>query len=95
MAVHQGAKDDCEMPDARRLIEAVQPSLAGAILTADSLHCQKKSARAIVERGGDYILGLTDNQPNLRAEARRLLENAPPLCPPRPKKPTGALTCVS
>lgn len=42
MAIHRGAKDDCEMPDARRLIDTVQPSLAGAILTADSLHCQKK-----------------------------------------------------
>lgn len=95
MAIHRGAKDDCEMPDARRLIDAVQPSLAGAILTADSLHCQKKTARVIVGRGGDYILGLTENQPNLRAEAARLLQQAPPLCPPQPKKPTDALTCAS
>lgn len=95
MAVHQGAKDDCEMPDARRLLQSIQPSLSGAILTADSLHCQKKTARVIVERGGDYILGLTDNQPTLRAEARRLLEQAPPLCPQRPKKPTAALICGS
>ena len=39
MAIHRGAKDDCEMPDARRLIDAVQPSLAGA-------KCVKPSRRS-------------------------------------------------
>lgn len=77
MVVHQGAKEDCEMPIARELLDKVQPSLARAVVTADALHCQKKTARVIVERGGDYVLGLADNQPNLRAEARRLLENTP------------------
>jgi len=77
MAVHKGAKEDCEMPMARELLKRIQPSLVRAIVTGDALHCQKKTARVIVKRGGDYVLGLADNQPNLRAEAKRLLENTP------------------
>lgn len=90
MAVHQGAKNDCEMPVARELLESVQPSLDNAIVTADALHCQKKTARTIVERGGDYLIALNDNQPGLREHARRQLEAAPPLCPPAPKSATAA-----
>lgn len=87
MAVHQGAKEDCEMPVARRMLEHVEPSLDRAIVTADALHCQKKTARVIAGQGGDYLLGLADNQPKLRDEARRLLGDAPPLCPRREKRP--------
>ena len=90
MAVHQGAKADCEMPVARELLDSVQPSLDNAVVTADALHCQKKTARTIVERGGDYLIALHDNQPGLRAQARRRLEAAPPLCPPVPKSATDA-----
>ena len=45
LAVHQGAKGDCEMPGARELLENVQPSLEGAVLTSDALHCQKHGCR--------------------------------------------------
>lgn len=45
MAVHQGAKEDCEMPVARELLESVQPSLVTAVVTADALHCQKPHHR--------------------------------------------------
>ena len=93
MAVHQGAKGDCEMPGARQLLKSVEPSLEGAVLSADALHCQKKNARTIVGRGGDYLLGLDENQPTLRENARRQLREAPPLCPPASKNATG--TCSS
>ena len=79
MATYQGAKDDCEMPVSRRLLENHQPSLDGAVVTADPLHCQKKTARAVVENGGDYIFGLKDNQPTIAERARQILEGAPPL----------------
>ncbi|NIN40183.1 MAG: DUF4338 domain-containing protein [Gammaproteobacteria bacterium] len=79
MATYLGAKDDCEMPVGRRLLKNHKPSLDGAVVTGDPLHCQKKTARAVVENGGDYIFGLKDNQPTIAARARQLLDDAPPL----------------
>jgi predicted transposase YbfD/YdcC len=38
----------------------------GCVVTADALHCQTETARQIVERGGDYVLPVKDNQPTLR-----------------------------
>ena len=70
------------MPAGRQLLAEVQPSLDGAVVTADALHCQKKTARVIVERGGEYILAVRDNHPKLACRAEELLAKAPPLCPP-------------
>lgn len=39
------------------------------IVTADALHCQKTTARIIVEKGGDYLLQIKGNQPKLLAHA--------------------------
>ena len=35
------------------------------------LHCQRKHARTIVEKGGDYLLQIKGNQPNLLKQAQR------------------------
>ena len=40
--------------------------LKGCVVTADALHCQTETARLIVERGGDYVLPVKENQPTLR-----------------------------
>jgi predicted transposase YbfD/YdcC len=55
-------------------------ALDGCIVTADAMHCQSETARAIVERGGDYVLALKANQPALRDDVRLLLDDpeAPP-----------------
>ena len=42
------------------------------IVTADALHCQKTTARTIVEKGGDYLLQIKGNQPKLLAQAEAL-----------------------
>jgi len=39
--------------------------LTRAIVTADALHTQGKTAQIIVEGGGDYILPLKGNQPSI------------------------------
>lgn len=39
--------------------------LRGATVTLDAMGCQKEIARKIVERGGQYVLALKDNQPKL------------------------------
>ena len=38
-------------------------ALEGCTVTADAMHCQKATAQAILDRGGDYVLALKGNQP--------------------------------
>ena len=45
-------------------------ALAGAVVTIDAIGCQTGIARQITEGGGDYVLAVKDNQPQL-AEALR------------------------
>lgn len=61
----------CELSAATALLEKL-PALDGKIITADPLHCQRKTARAIVEKGGDYLLQIKGNQPKLLRRARTL-----------------------
>jgi predicted transposase YbfD/YdcC len=42
--------------------------LEGALVTIDAMGCQKAIAARIVEGGGDYVLTVKDNQPNLAAD---------------------------
>lgn len=75
----------CEQSAAVGLIESL-PALDGKIVTADPLHCQRKLARPIVEKGGDYLFQIKGNQPGLLAQARALdaLERTPFLKTSRP-----------
>jgi len=61
----------CELSAATARLEKL-PALDGKIITADPLHCQRKTARAIVEKGGDYLLQIKGNQPKLLRRARTL-----------------------
>ena len=61
----------CEQTAALALLESL-PALDGQIITADPLHCQRKTARVIVEKGGDYLLQIKGNQPKLFKQARAL-----------------------
>lgn len=70
----------CELIAARELIERL-PTLEGKTVTADALHCQKETARAIVEKGGDYLLQIKGNQPNLARHAQTLAAAGTPLLP--------------
>lgn len=52
-------------------------NLAGSVVSADALHCHKRMAAAVLERGGDYALALKGNQSGLLRQARaRLAVNA-------------------
>lgn len=61
----------CEQTAAAALLEKL-PALDGKIITADPLHCQRQPARTIVEKGGDYLLQIKGNQPNLLKLAQGL-----------------------
>lgn len=74
----------CEQTAALALLERL-PALDGKLITADPLHCQRKSARVIVEKGGDYLTQIKGNQPHLHHQARGLdaLPGTPFLSRPR------------
>ena len=61
----------CEQTAATALLESL-PALDGKLITADPLHCQRKTARILVEKGGDYLLQIKGNQPKLLKQARAL-----------------------
>jgi predicted transposase YbfD/YdcC len=50
--------------------------LAGCIVTADALHCQKATAKEIVEADADYVLALKGNQGTAHAEIKEYLDDA-------------------
>jgi len=50
--------------------------IKGTIVTADALHCNRKMARAIIERGADYVLPVKGNQDSLLSDARACLGKA-------------------
>ena len=54
--------------------------LDGRLVTVDAMHCQRATAQAILDRGGDYVLALKANQPALLEEVRLLLDD--PAAPP-------------
>lgn len=50
-------------------------ALTGALVTIDAMGCQTAVAQAILDRGGDYLLALKDNQPSLHGEVRRYFDD--------------------
>lgn len=57
----------------RELIKVL--NISGAIIVADALHCQKKSAEAVVEEDGDYIFTVKDNNPLLKENIELYVQN--------------------
>jgi hypothetical protein len=84
----------CELTAAAGLLEQL-PALDGKLITADPLHCQRQHARTIVEKGGDFLLQIKGNQPNLlkRSQGLDALKNTPFLPTPNPAE--DALKCAN
>ena len=61
-------------------------ALDSQMITADPFHCQRKEARIIVEKGGDYLLQVKGNQKRLFKKAQKLdaLQDTPFLNRPTP-----------
>jgi hypothetical protein len=68
----------CEQVVATAMISEI-PALDNKTLTSDALHCQRPNARAIGEKGGEYLFQVKGNQPKLlaQAEAFDALPNTP------------------
>jgi len=88
MSEKQGEGDRCELKAAQRMIRAL-PDLTGKLVTADALHGQDETARAIVEQGGDFLLQIKDNRKTVRESAASRTAGAAPLLPSA-RKPTAA-----
>ena len=54
--------------------------LRGKIVTGDAIFCQKSIATKIVERGGDYVFPVKDNQKTLRQDIETAFND--PVFPP-------------
>jgi DDE_Tnp_1-associated/Transposase DDE domain len=67
-----------EIPDALALLDKLV--LKNNVVTADALLCQKSIAAKIVEREGDYVLPVKDNQKLLREDIQTAFEM--PVFPP-------------
>ncbi len=59
------------VPELLRALE-----LAGCIVTADALHCQKNIAKEIKEADAEYVLALKGNQGTAFAEVKSFLDEA-------------------
>ena len=68
------APNNNEVDGALQLLELLQ--LRGCIVTADALHCHRAMAKTLVERGGDYVLAVKENQPALLADAKAAIGKA-------------------
>lgn len=63
-----------EIPAIPELLELLD--VQGAFVSIDAMGCQKDIARAIVEAGGDYVLTVKDNQPNLLEDIQNCFAKA-------------------
>lgn len=86
----EGEGDRCEMKAGQKLVEN-EECLDNAIITTDALHCQRNFVRSVVERGGEVLVQVKDNQKTVRANSELKLEDVAPLLP-KAKKDTGAST---
>ena len=58
------AEKSNEIPAVRELIELL--NIEGCMVVADALHCQKDTAKAVIDAKADYLLSVKDNQPALK-----------------------------
>jgi predicted transposase YbfD/YdcC len=73
-----------EIVAAPRALEGV--CVTGKIVTGDALHTQRAISAQIVERGGDYLWPVKENQPRLYEDIQRLF------APDQPKPGFGKIT---
>ena len=89
----EGEGEHCELRVAQHLIES-QSDLTHTLITADPLNCQTRTAQKIVERGGDFLLQVKDNQKTVHRRTAALTEDLSPLLPAS-RKPTAASTTTT
>ena len=56
-AIHEKTN---EIPVFQEMLDCLDVS--GKTITADAMHCQKETCKQIIEKGGNYVFGLKENQ---------------------------------
>lgn len=69
--VEEKSNEITAIPDLLRVLD-----ITGCILTTDAMGCQQEIAATIIEKGGDYILALKENQGQLYEDANELFAGA-------------------
>ena len=80
LGLNSVASKSNEIPAVQELIASLE--LKGAVVTADALHCQKKTCQAILDKKANYILAVKKNQSSLMnaiAELGVAVSDAPKL----------------
>lgn len=67
------AQESNEITAVPALLELL--SLDGVTVTVDAMHCQRDTAEAIVNKGGDYVMALKANQPTLHDDVKLLMDD--------------------
>jgi hypothetical protein len=86
----EGDGERCELKVSQRLI-AQHPDLSHALITADALNCQTRTAQEIALRGGDFLLQAKENQKTVHTLSIALTDPLPPFLPAS-RKPMAAST---
>lgn len=76
LAAASPGEGENEIEAALKVIELID--LTGRLITADALHCHKRMADTVTERGGHYLLALKGNRRHWLASANRQLADAKP-----------------
>lgn len=63
-----------KIPAVQQLIDLLD--LAGAVVMADAIHCQKETAEKIIAQKADYVLMGKENQESLQAEVQQAILRA-------------------
>lgn len=71
VAVDDKSNEITAIPELLELLD-----VKGAIVTIDAMGCQKAIAEKIIEQGGNYVLTVKDNQPNLLTDIQQSLADA-------------------
>jgi hypothetical protein len=90
----EGEGEHCELKVAQRLIES-QSDLTNTLITADPLNCQTRTAQKIVERGGDFLIQVKDNQKTVHLRAAAITADLSPFLPAKRKATVESTTTTS
>lgn len=63
-----------EIPVFQSMLEYL--NVTKKVVTADAMHCQRETCAKITERGGDYVLGLKENQKSLHDDVELYFADA-------------------
>jgi len=67
--VPEGTNEIATVPELLKVL-----MLKGCIVTVDAANCQTQNARLVIERGGDYVFALKENQPALFADIEKAFD---------------------